>query len=597
MIKITSQTTQKEIINSLLSGLSTTGNLYMHIISLPYFLSSLPSIKIFQYKIQNYPRQIFWFSHDPRITNLMSQSDLSVGVPPLLEESKISNNTSQQAKPQQARNSTVINLGGEKATFEQKSNINNNKINANKIESEESKTENSVDDISPIFPSFSKNNFTAPINFSSSSVLQEFREKHLKITEKTDFKQDLNQWLEKIESTKSALSKFQSEAEEQQQNNIRKNRLQNLFQANNFYKVICSTIIVMVSLATFMLYPTNNYKLEIEPMTKQEALDIKIPDNLFNKTTVQLKTSSEIDSSGIKESIISTDRSNGKVALINNSPSQVEFEREGIILISESNGLEYRHKSSEQDPKLFAIKSKNAQIGEKTEIDIQGVQSGDQFNLPLNSIFKVYNMRGEAMGSNFKAVAISEIKNTVKNIEKIVSEDDLSLLRSKVQSNFLEEKSKYFQTLKDQNQVTNANWVKSSDTKYEYSSPIGSNTKKISVIATTTAEILSLPKDTLTATIQSNSNAKNVSDITIVETKIDQSQVLGKFFVSYTENPDIIKDEISNKLKSNADFDLASADLQVQYPSLKRVSKNFQGIPLPLVSPRNKIEINQLQEK
>jgi hypothetical protein len=588
MIHITNHTTQQEIIDLLLSKLPEQGNLYVEILDLPYFLASIPSIKVFQYKIQKYPRPIYWFSHNPEIFELLQLSSLLVDFPPSLTYLV-------EKKP-----ATIINLNSNLADQKNKVNVAEAEFSYNQKTNNEPKLNYSL--LPKNFDqntSFNLSQFTKPIDFTSSSILDEFRKKHLYKDPKASIKQDLDQWLEKIESTKNALSKFQTEAEE---NKIQATEKQNFaskfwsYFANPFvYRSLVSCTLIAMAFGFWYFYPTNKYKLDIVPTIHQDAIDARLPDSIFKKTQIELKTSASIEPSGQKTST-GTTRAIGKVALINNSTSAVEFNKDGIILISETNGLEYSHKSSSVDPKVFSVPAKNLASDQKVEIEIQAVDSGDKFDLPINSTFRVYNLKGEAMGSSFKAVASNDIKSTNSSGDKIFTEDDMSLLRTKLEQGFLDEKNKQIQDLKDSSLLTNSAWAKLSQPTYDFSATVGSTVKTVSAQAQASVEILSLPKKTLTAKIQEQLVNKQISDITIVDTQIADSTVSTKLFVSYAENPDFFKNEIQNKVKS-VDFDRATADLQSTYPNVKRVSKNFSGINLPMVAPRNKIEINQVGEK
>jgi hypothetical protein len=583
MIHINNNTTQQEIINLLLSKLSEQGNLYIEVLSLPYFLASIPSIKVFQYKIQKYPRPIFWHSHDREIFSLLKDSDFNVDFPPALDH-KI------DKKP-----ATIINLRSQLITesenFVPSPNFKNNLFESpNFVEPSHSNV-------------FNLSQLTNPIDFSSSSVLDEFRKKHLKKEPKPTIKQDLDQWLEKIESTKSALSKFQVEAIEQKHQFSKKEESSiNLFKSlsNPFvYRGFASLILMVLVFGFWYYYPTNKYKLDVVPTTKQEAVDTKLPESIFQKTQAEITVASQVESTGQKTTM-STTRAIGKVILINTSSNPVDFNRDGLILLSEVNGLEYSHKSNSNEPKVFTIPAKNSNGNQKVEIEIQAVETGEKFNLPVNSVFRIYNLKGEAMGASFKAISTTEIKVSDSVGEKIFSEDDMSLLRTKLEKNLLEEKNKKIQNLKDNNFITNPAWVKLNQSNYTFSDKIGSLSKSVTAQAVANIEFLALPKLALTTSVQDKFLNREISDITIVDTTVDDSTdkkfVVAKLFVSYLENPESLKYEIQNKVKS-LDFSTASVDLQASYPNVKKVSKEFSGVNLPMIKPRNKIEINQVGEK
>jgi hypothetical protein len=561
MIQINSNTTQKTLIELLLSSLAGQGNLYIQVLSLPYFLSSITSIKVFQYKIQNYPRNILWYSNDNRIFQFLSQSSLNAGFPQALEgpKSRSTNINFSKKEPDQIQYTPKP-----------------------KITKDEIIALNLTDYSEP-----------AQFNFSHPNLLDEFRKKHLGQDQKQDFKQDLDNWLKKIESTKEALSRHQYEVD-QRSSFYSPSGILDFFRSKLFVRSFLSVGIITIVLGLFLSYPTNIYKLEVSPVIGQKAIDTTIPSSLFGKTTIKLNTNTELPATGTD--LITNSRSQGKVLLVNNSPAKVDFAREGIILISESNGLEYRHKAITTDPINFSVPSKNTQIGQRIEIEIQASGAGKQFNLPINAVFRVFNLNGQAMGSAFRAIASSEISTSSQpsNSPKTVTEEDVSLLRSKVESEFLDQKTAQFSSLRDQNQITNPTWVKVSVTNYDYKTPVGTQSATASLSANADGEILSIPKDKLETFVKSQFQGKDITDITIVETKLEGEKVTAKLFISFKENQNIADIDTPSYFKKQ-EFVSAKAQLQQEHPNIKRVSQEFKGVNFPLIKPFDKVQIQNIQ--
>jgi hypothetical protein len=562
MIQINSNTTQKTLIELLLSSLAGQGNLYIQVLSLPYFLSSITSIKVFQYKIQNYPRNILWYSNDNRIFEFLSHSSLNAGFPQALEGPK-------------SRSTTNISFA--KNTSDQIQYTPKPKITKDEI-------------IALNLTDYSE---PTQFNFSHPNLLDEFRKKHLGQEQKQDFKQDLDNWLKKIESTKEALSRHQYEVD-QKSSFYNPSSILDFFKSKLFVRSFLSIGIIAIVLGLFLSYPTNIYKLEVAPVIGQKAIDTTIPSSLFGKTTIKLNTNTELPATGTD--LITNSRSQGKVLLVNNSPAKVDFAREGIILISESNGLEYRHKATSTDPINLSVPSKNTQIGQRIEIDIQATQPGKQYNLPINGVFRVFNLNGQAMGSAFRAIASTEINTTSqsKQTPNTVTEDDVSLLRSKVESEFLDQKTAQFSSLRDQNQITNPTWVKVSATNYDYKTPVGTQTTTASISANAEGEILSIPKDKLQEFVKTQLENKEITDITIIESKLEGEKVTAKLFVSYKQSENIAQIDTPSYFKKQ-EFVSAKAQLQQEHPNIKRVSQEFNGFNFPLIKPFDKVQIQNIQ--
>lgn len=543
MIKVTSQTNQKDLIQELFSALSDEGSVYIEVESLPYFLSSIPSIKVFQYKVQNYPKPIFWYSKDTVVLEFLGVTKLPIDFPPTLTMDSIAKTIIIQSQ-NKSTNIDLADLPASKKLFELK-----------------------------------------------QRVAQE---------EKIDFKQDLNSWLQKIESTKENLSRFQSEAIEQRKISQNKDKvlwIKNIIGSKWFKFSAVSVCLVALGTGIIINYPTQIIKVDIAPVTKQESLKIQFTEANTSKSQVTLKAKASLDTSGTKDIPTENGRATGSLMLVNDSGEDVQFTRDGLILVSEENGLEYRQKSTDADPKTYIVTKKNLANNNVVEISIQSTESNKSNNLPKNSTFRVYNLRGENMGSGFRGIATADIKNTQIGLNKYVTEADISLLKSKVQSSLAEEQSKEIEALKSKGEFTSSSLIKILNTDYKISAKLGDQTNKIDCEATSTIEIYSITEDKLKNSVREQTRISTIQDIKIVDSALKDGQLVANIFLSYKENPEIFKADIFTQANATSNIEQLTTSIQSQYPNIKRVSKDIQGLKLPLLQPRNKIEINELQIK
>ncbi len=84
MLKINANTTQNSLIEGLINEIIRAGDLYIEVENLPIFLCSIPAIRVFQNKINNYPKSVFWYSQNITIFELLQTSSLKTGFPPTL---------------------------------------------------------------------------------------------------------------------------------------------------------------------------------------------------------------------------------------------------------------------------------------------------------------------------------------------------------------------------------------------------------------------------------------------------------------------------------------------------------------------------------
>jgi hypothetical protein len=564
MIKITNKSIQNEIIQDLFLQVSHKSPLYIELESLPYFLSSIPSLKVFLYKIQNYPRDIFWYSFDNSILEFLHQNNINIEFP-YNPHNAIVNVVSSNSP-------TIIDLNKQKTN----SNAQTSYINYH-------------EKLSALKSKIKKNNTTSPSHFNP--IEQSNSINYSKNSEKIDFKQDLDSWLKKIETTKDSLSKYKDEVIGEK--NIRNNSWFgfNLDQKWAFRGAL--SLCVMSLVAMFVLFfPTNTYKLDVAPSIKQNSYDLQFSDTAFTKNRFKIQTQDDTETTGQNEIIQNELRAIGKVALINTSTTSISFKKDGVILISEDNGLEYRQKSIDADAAVFTVLPKNNQSNQPLEIDIQSIAAGTNFNLPINSNFRVYNIRGETFGGTVRAISTSKVESNPIPKDKTISQEDLSLLRSKAETSLNNQKLIKLEEVKSKGQLIDNNWVKILDTTYKYSGIPNDLAPKVSIEADSEIEIYSLSNDNFKNLVTSQLKVNNVSDIKIVETKIENDKVFAKLFLSSKENPEILKKDIAGNLASlNPE---STSQIQQKYPNIKRVSKDFSGIKLPLVTPRSKVEVNEL---
>jgi hypothetical protein len=558
MIKITSKSQQDEIIQELFSQVSYKSPLFIELESLPYFLSSVPSLKVFLFKIQNYPREVFWYSYSEDILQFLNQNNIKIEYP---------------YNPQNAITTTLSNAPTVIDLNKQNryNNPNPQKDHFDKLSKLKSKTSESY-------------------NINSQETFGQFIHKN---NEKIDFKQDLDSWLEKIENTKESLSKFKNDVITENENK-KFNLLHFIFDSRWVYRAALSLFIIVFVAGSILYFPTNTYKVDVAPNIKQESFDLQFSESSFTKNRYKIQTNTDIESSGNNEVPTAENRSIGRVSLINTSSTDISFKKEGFVLISEENGLEYRQKAPESSTSIFTVKSKNNLSNQPLEIDIQASLPGEKFNLPEKSSFRVYNIRGEAFGGAVKANAVSKIQNTTPTKNKTVSEGDLSLLRSKAEESINNLKLEKLDILKKNGEIVNNNWVKeTTETVYNYSGKVGETLPKVSVIAESEIEVYSIPSESLKNLVLSQVKVKDISDLEIVDTKIEENKVFAKFFLSFKQNPEIRKNDIIGNL-ANSNIDQGTIQIQEKYPNVKRVSKDFSGIKLPLITPRSKVEVNEL---
>lgn len=597
MIKITVETSQKELINSLSENLSEFGDLYLQVASLPYFLSSIPSIRVFQYKINNYPRNIFWYSLDHRILNFLKQSELSIGFPTTLINPKketithtfntINNQDFRPLHDNFLDKTNESNLVLPISELPDKPNllVKYEDFVKSSIGEEEIKEQTAKGLFDTKSVSVFENNLPESEQVDTRSFLDKFKHKYNinKDDNKTELSQDFDEMITRIEKTKSTIkierNKFIKKTEETKNNflhNLNKYKLQ--------FNTAISLGLLLCLVFIFNIFPKNVFNVEVSSNLDQKTIEVKIPESQLKKTKVELKSNSQIltTSKQIPAPISkSTTKTFQEVNLVNNSNGTVRFDRGGIILIAEKTGVEYRQKISPEDPKTYSIPSQNS----KNFINIEATAVTE--DLPKDSVLKIFNLKGDALGYNFKAVVTEETKNNNESFNTF-TESDQDTLKTKIESDLNEKRASFINSSNDDNNFTDPTWFKIISTDIKYDKNLSEITDTVNAEALSVIEVYSVPKQDFKNTIEVKSNLGKIMDIQVMNSNIDDDKLINAtFLVSFQDKAKISKIDIIKNLNSG-EFN----KVQEEHPSIKRISKESKvGISLPGIIPLNQVNI------
>jgi hypothetical protein len=593
MIKITVETSQKELINSLSENLGEFGDVYLQIESLPYFLSSIPSIRVFQYKINNYPRAIFWYSLDHKILNFLKQSELTIAFPTTLINTKketithtfntinnpkfkpLSDNIlDKNTEPKsESELTTTIDQPNLLVKFEDFVKSNDIDSTTDDHNTKKSLIKSSITGFEQYLPN------SKPINIGL--FLGKFNEKYIK-----DFKnnkmnpiQDFGDMITRVEKTKLTIKT---------ENNKSKYKVEeskiNFLDRFNKYKLQFNTTVSLFLLfsliAIFNIFPKNIFNVEVSNTIDKKTIEVKIPESQLKKTKVELKSKSQILTSTTQNATPKNlSESFQKVNLVNNSNGTVRFDQGGIILIAEKTGVEYRHKITAEDLLTFSIPKQNS----KNFIRIEPTKPTEA--LPNGSILKVFNLKGEALGYNFKAIVEEESNPTKQNI---FTNSDQDTLETIIESDLNEKRSSLITSINDENNFTDPSWFTIISNDIKYDKKLNDNTDVVNAEALSVIEVYSIPRNDFKNTIAIKSNLGNVMDIQVINSRIDNNKLINAtFLVSFQDTSKISKIDIIKSLYSSE-----YEKVQEKYPEVKRISKESKtGINLPGITPLNQINI------
>ncbi len=590
MIKITVETSQKELINTLSFNLNEFGDLYLQVATLPYFLSSIPSIRVFQYKINNYPRNIFWYSLDHKILNFLKQSELSIGFPATLIDSKketithsfntIKNN---DFKPLDNRilgtkiETPILEAGDKPNLLIEYKDF----VEAEKLRQLEYKT-TQIDDL---LNQNSDKGFEQDIPksepISTESFLSKFKSQFdLNPSKKISFSQNFDDMITRVEKTKATIRTENikvTKAAEQVKNTF----IDFVTKYKIRFNTVLSLGLVLFLVGIFNIFPKNVFNLEVSNGINQKTIEVKIPESQLKKTKVELKSTTQIQTA--TQPLVSK-ITNGvqSVNLVNQSSGTIKFDRGGIILVAEKTGVEYRQKVTAEDPISYSIPAQS-----KTKfIDIQSAKSVE--DLPKDSVLKVFNLKGDALGFNFKAIVVDNDTKTTK--QSVFSESDQDTLKTKIDSDLNEKRSSFINSLNDENNFTSPSWYNIISTEIKYDKDLNDKADTVNAEAVSVVEVFSVPRNDFKNTIEVKSNLGKVMDIEVMDSQVEvgkEKLINSRFLVTYQENTPINKKDLVKTL-SKGDV----AKVKEQFPSVKRISTESQtGFNFPGITPIDQIKI------
>ncbi len=442
--------------------------------------------------------------------------------------------------------------------------------------------------------------------YQRSSLLGKIEEPKIgdKIEESKDkVKQNLDSWLEKIDSTRKALKELQKTFEIKTENSITDELDSRDYQPSQepeeeylpptkVEKVLQFTVASLsLSLLVFSFinfFPTTVYTIDVVSVTKERTETINIPVEKFRSKEVILNSSAQrkLDTNVVKE----VDRVIGDVEVINDSGNAIFFDREGIILIN-SNGDRYRQVAQNGNPGTFRVPP----LGGSVIITIQATEPGEDKTLQIGDELSIFNLRGESLGSRVRAVAGEIIDNQQETDDKVITEENYGSLRAEIQDKFELEKNNQIEKLNLRKIYTNPNWFKEFSTDYVFSDEVGTITEDLSVDARAYLEVYYLDSLALEEVLAAKFvDVRNLEEAKILSSEGSFNNVNNKITLvvnfKYIQKNNFDKKVISQTLTSS-EFEQAKRDLQKQYPNIKTIERREAGLPMPGIPSRLEITI------
>jgi len=592
MIEINSNTSKKQLLENLTREAVSIDDLYILIDSLPIFLGTTISFTVFNYQISNYPRKVFWTSQNPEVIDFLSNCKANTKDPesanPVIIEPKSLPLETLQPSPVIEIQPIIPQVSTKSQSITASTEFSNFKFPEFK----------DFTGFKPNPSNFSVNSLLERDNYTPSSLLENAEPQ---ILPQQPESQNFDSWLTKIEATKKALTNLSPQEETnylpylRPEPEIQPNFIQ-IKSAPKLVRILATSLVFsLIAVVFLVLFPTKAYTLEIRQVPIEEGATLEVPQNKFSSKQTSLSVETEIPASGQKE--VQTERSTGKVALINRGSKEVTLNNGSFRLVN--NGKEYQSITNSSLPKSFSIPAKNnINTGDTSlEFQIQATKTGSEYNLDENTRFDIENLLGQKVCSSCFAVATTQIKNTNLSGKKMVTDADQSLLRTNSEALLDQKKVKEIPKLQEENIFTNSSWFKNLDSKYTFNKNIGDETEKVSLKVDVSTQVYYLPQIEIEKLLQAkNQEINKFTDVTLIETTgiFDGSdkKLKLKMYYTYTKKTSLDKEEITQVL-TEKNFDIAKSDIQKKYPSIKNIDKKETGVQVPGLP--SKVDINLVE--
>lgn len=406
---------------------------------------------------------------------------------------------------------------------------------------------------------------------------------------------DLDKWLEKIDSAKSALNQIKHRKTKSLEKSSKKSNLLWKIKApvRNLYMVGLSLVISFVIVGAFVFFPTNAYTVEVKANGIQTSTEITVAKNDFKTKSLELSATNSIETSGTKE--LKTTNATGKVAIINKGGYDYTKLSNGRFYLYK-DGKKYKPDFNNSLSKTVTVPSRNDLYGPKIEFTITAVEPGSSQNQSEDSKFSLTNLYDLSLGSNLYAIATTPITASEELNQSVVTQTDLDILKASNDSSIVNQRVEEIKLIQDEQTFTDPTWYSNSNVEYSFDRGVGDIAEKVTLTTTINSAIYYLPTSIVQDKIQKSSKSLDrFGDVVIKGVDGDfakDEEIVLDVYYSYYKDAEIDELEIKNILENN-DYQTAIKIIKEKYPSIEDVEIKEIGIKIPGIKPRNDLNLIQ----
>ena len=577
-------TKKGELLSQLASRVRTPeATIYLVINSVPSFLNTPVAIAIFNKQISNYPKPIFWFSSNPLIQNFLKRCNIRIKDPNLFKDS----NDAQTQKIQydkQVRlvSSTAITISKPHQKLQSTPENSNIIVKTNSV----SKLLNYREAIK---------NYQDKL-FRKVDQKQFFEEEFIN----NENLQDFNSLIQKLEQTKSKLKEAKNltqktESQPVLSSVIKTSPKKSLFKSLNQVRLsIFTFLIFLAALLTFVntFFPTKVYTLELEPTQIQDKIQLVLSQDSFNlekQNIIVENTQPTTGSNGARKQFAA-----GTIKITNTSTNSISLTNGGLKF--KNGDFSYTQIFDPKLPPIIKLENANSDVDVKVQADSAGPAS----NAGGLTNFVLVNLNGDQIcsTSSCKAFASSVISVDDQAKSNIVTESDLSSLEQVNNKDLSTKINDYVAKIKvsNPNRVIQNSWYKTGQISQKYDHATNDSAQALTLNTIAQVTFYDLSRNNLLDLLRIQiGESVVVKDINIEGENLDFDPDKGtvKLTINYKGNKylELPDQEIANIFRQNPNLENVTHDLQNKYPNLGKIVVKQNGLNIPGLNPKVKVDV------
>jgi hypothetical protein len=535
------------------------GPLFVHVNSLPLYLSTSIAFSIFSYKLKNYPREIIWRTKSPEIFELLESANIQVDEQ-YLHQKEVAPTQSldhEISKPMQ--------------------------LNAPYAATEEKKEQDLHVDIEQGFDFNSV--FTPDSDYETSE------------TDSPQAIANFDSWIKKIEATREALNKMKETSSDRirvgddgysttPEAVVTKKPKVFVYLSSLF----AGAVIVMLGL---ILFPSTVYTLNVSAQVEEEELSLTIPKDAFNKQKITLNEEASKQTTEVGNQ--DTTRFVGLAAIYNEDGEELILEEGQYFFV---NGeAKYTLVKNDTLPKKIIVPPQNKEL---LIVEIQALENGAEYKLADETRLDIVTLLGQSVcGSCYAKTRGSQDIDAITEPSGTVTIADRDVLRSTVDSLIASKRVERYFELATNATLSDPSWYQNTDSNFVFDKEAGQAAKELKLQVEVQSDLFYLPRAEIENILKSeNPEINTVQEIDLLETEgsfAESDELKVRMRYRFTKRTNFDKQKIKDTLKSK-DYETAISEIKTQYPSIVTIKKDDTGIDIPFVKARmniNFIENNQ----